>query len=186
MSETRPTRWQRTQQFFRATFTNRLLLAVLGVSLIPLAVLGGTMYMIASRSLVRAESEKLEAVRTIKAAAVVDYFHAIRDHLLTFAESRMISQAMQDFQESLPGITVAGATSAEAGATAPAPAAQPSLEEMRRKVRAYYENEFLRTYDAQKDQWGTANRGAQCRADGPGVVGHGGVPAVLVHLPESS
>ena len=66
MNDIRPSRWQRTQQFLQATFSNRLLLAVLGVSLIPLAVLGGTMYVIASRSLIASETQKLEAIRAVK------------------------------------------------------------------------------------------------------------------------
>lgn len=87
MTDTRSPRQFRILQFLRGTFSNRLLLALLGVSLIPLAVLGITMYVVASQALMRSEEAKLEAVRTLKARHLEDYFRIVRDDLLTLAES---------------------------------------------------------------------------------------------------
>jgi methyl-accepting chemotaxis protein len=159
MTETRSTWRQRALQFFRATFTSRLLLAVLGVSLVPLVVLGGTMYYVASRSLIQAQTEKLEAIRSIKAGHVMDYFHSIRDHLLTFAEGGMTLQAMRDFREALPAITADTSEQppGEAGSEK-SPATRPNLKDMQRQVRAYYENDFLRNYALLKGTRGAGQR----------------------------
>ena len=167
MNDIRPTRWQRMQQFLRATFSNRLLLAVLGVSLIPLAVLGGTMYVIASRSLITSETQKLEAIRAVKITDVTDYFQSVRDQLLTMAESRLIHASRSRISAGVSELTrrrkpAAAEAPAEAApdeplyqpnrvrprAAAPAAvprpsAATPDLATMRRKLQAYYENDFL-------------------------------------------
>ncbi len=175
MNDIRPTRWQRMQQFLQATFSNRLLLAVLGVSLIPLAVLGGTMYVIASRSLITSETQKLEAIRAVKTDDVMDYFQSVRDQLLTMAESRLSTQAVQEFRQALASDTAAKAAAAEAPAEAPrtnpftsqigsapeAPAvpaptsdATPDLAAMKRKLQAFYENDFLTSFAKQQREAG--------------------------------
>jgi methyl-accepting chemotaxis protein len=159
------------QQFLQATFSNRLLLAVLGVSLIPLAVLGGTMYVIASRSLIASETQKLEAIRAVKTDDVTDYFRSMRDQLLTMAESRLTTQAAKEFRQALSSDTAAKPAVAEVPASAappnpfadqpvPTPAAAPAsvsaparttdLVTMRRKLQAYYENDFLTNFAKQQ------------------------------------
>ena len=171
MNDIRPTRWQRMQQFLQATFSNRLLLAVLGVSLIPLAVLGGTMYVIASRSLIAAETQKLESIRAVKIDDVTDYFHSVRDQLLTMSESRLSAQAMQEFRKALATDAAAKPTAAETPAETPrtnpfasqvgttpeppvaattATNATPDLAAMKRKLQAYYENDFLTKFAKQQ------------------------------------
>ena len=117
------------------------------------------MYYVASRSLMQAQTEKLEAIRTIKAGHVTDYFHSIRDHLLTFAEGGMTLQAMRDFREALPAITADTAEQppGEAGTEKP-PVTRPNLKDMQRQVRAYYENDFMRNYALVKATRGTDQR----------------------------
>ncbi len=111
----------------------------------------------------QAQTEKLEAIRTIKAGHVVDYFHSIRDHLLTFAERGMTLQAMRDFRESLPAITAdtAEQSSRRKQVRRTPPVTRPNLEDMRRQVRAYYENDFLRNYDAAEGHKGHGSK-ASC------------------------
>lgn len=147
MTETRATWLQRSTQFFHATFTNRLLLAVLGVSLIPLVILGATMYYVATQSLVQAQQQKLEAIKTVKAEDVTDYFRSVHDQLLTYAECGMTLQAMKDFREALTAINaeLAAPNANDAGAQKP-PAGRASRDEMRQRLGTYYQNEFLRRY----------------------------------------
>ncbi len=152
MTETnRPRRW-RIIDFLRGTFSNRLLLALLGISIIPLAVLGGTMYVVSSRALMRSEEAKLEAVRTIKASYLESSFKAIHRHLMTLAESSLVINALPRFKEAVeelrqqtrrdPSTLEADPESALPLATAP-----PTLDEMRAQVDAYYQGQFAKTYE---------------------------------------
>ena len=57
-----------------AVFTNRLLLALLGVSLIPLIVLGASLYLWASGKVMQRQSALVGAIREIKAKELERYF----------------------------------------------------------------------------------------------------------------
>ena len=87
MTEMNTTRRQRLMNLLRGTVTNRLLLALLGVSLIPLVVLGVAAYFVTSNALMRSEEEKLEVVRTIKARYLEAAFQEIQRHLITISET---------------------------------------------------------------------------------------------------
>lgn len=62
-----------------ALFLNRLLLALLSISLIPLTVLGLSMYYLASTAIMKQATDRLTAVRTIKANQIQGYFRGIQD-----------------------------------------------------------------------------------------------------------
>ena len=156
MTETKPTWLPRVRQFFQATFTNRLLLAVLGVSLIPLVVSGQHHVLRGLPIAGPGPAGETGGDSEIKAGHVVDFFHSVRDQVLTFAECGMTLQAMRDFREALPTIATAMAEpTPDAARCGKPPVKRPGLEDMRRRVRAYYENDFLRSYARRRALRGT-------------------------------
>lgn len=121
----------------RSIFRNRLLLALLAISLIPLSVLGLSMYYLASNAIMKQANDRLSAVRTIKANQIQSYFHSIQDQIQTFSEDRMVIQAMSDLKTGMEKIQ--GETEVT----------DESIVEMRQQVGRYYNTEFVRRYNAE-------------------------------------
>ena len=82
---------------WRSLLGNRLLLALLGVSLIPLALMGIATYQAASTALVAEAFAKLETVRTITAKSVERYFQTLHNEIRVFSEDRMAVDACEQF-----------------------------------------------------------------------------------------
>ena len=120
----------------RSILKNRLLLALLSISLIPLSVLGLSMYYLTSDAIMEQATARLTAVRTIKANQIQSYFHSIQDQIQTFSEDRMVIQAMSDFKNGMETIQAENEVTEEA------------LTEMRKQVSRYYSSEFARQYKA--------------------------------------
>ena len=76
---------------------NLILLALLGVSLVPLAILGVTMYRSAAASLRGQAFARLEAVRTITGKSVERYFETLRGELKVVAADETTRDAIRDF-----------------------------------------------------------------------------------------
>ena len=131
--------FRRLSQFLLSTLQNRLLLALLGVSLIPLILLGAAMYYFSSQAILQQTSDRLTAVRAIKANQIEDYFQSIRDQILTFSEDRMVVDAMKGFQQSL--LTARK----ESGVT------PEQLASMRQELRNFYTVDFAREYVARNN-----------------------------------
>jgi methyl-accepting chemotaxis protein len=127
----------RLAQMIRSILQNRLLLALLAISLIPLSILGLSMYFLTSHAIMRQATDRLTAVRTIKANQIQSYFHSIQDQIQTFSEDRMVIHAMSDFKKGMSSIQAENQVTEE------------SLTEMREKVGRYYKTEFSREYASQ-------------------------------------
>jgi methyl-accepting chemotaxis protein len=76
---------------------NLILLALLGVSLIPLAILGTMMYRSAAESLRQQAFARLEAVRTITGKSVERYFDTLRSELRVVAADESTRDAIREF-----------------------------------------------------------------------------------------
>ena len=120
----------------RSILKNRLLFALLSISLIPLSVLGLSMYYLTSDAIMEQATARLTAVRTIKANQIQSYFHSIQDQIQTFSEDRMVIQAMSDLKNGMETIQAENEVTEEA------------LTEMRKQVSRYYSSEFVRQYKA--------------------------------------
>ena len=81
-----------------ALLGNRLLLALLAVSLIPLALTGLAMYLSSSGTLEKQAFNQLEVVRTITAKAVERHFDAQQNQLRVAAADRMTVDAIRQFR----------------------------------------------------------------------------------------
>lgn len=117
-----------------SVFTNRLLLALLGVSLIPLIVLGASLYFWASGKVMQRQSAYVETIREIKSYQLERYFRTLHDQIRTFSEDRMVIEAMKGFRE-------AGRTAREENKVTP-----DQLATMRESLRSYYTSDFTREY----------------------------------------
>ena len=73
----------RLAEMIRGIFQNRLLRALLAISLVPLVILGLSMYYLASDAIMNQAKDRLAAVRTIKANQIQSYFHSIQDQIQT-------------------------------------------------------------------------------------------------------
>ena len=78
---------------------NPLLLALLAVSLLPLAFMGWSTYSRASSSLDGEARTKLQVVREITVKQVERYFQTLRDQLVVVAEDPSTREAFRDFRD---------------------------------------------------------------------------------------
>ncbi len=117
-----------------SVFKNRLLLALLGVSLIPLIVLGASLYLWASGKVMQRQSANVQAIREIKAKQLEGYFRTLHNQVRTFSEDRMVIDAMRGFADSIHTARVENEVSPDRLAT------------IRESLRAYYTSDFEREY----------------------------------------
>ncbi len=115
-------------------FKNRLLLALLGVSLIPLIALGASLYVWASGKVMQRQSALVEAIGEIKAKELERYFQTLHDQVRTFSEDRMVIEAMKELGQSFR-------TAREQNELTP-----EQLAAMKTSLRSYYESDFTRQY----------------------------------------
>lgn len=113
---------------------HKLLVALVGVALVPLAILGLTSYETSQAALNEQAFNQLEAVRTIKANQVGAYFTQIEDQIKTFSEDLMVVEAMQDFQQAIE-------TAREENDVTP-----EQVAELRKELKTYYTGEFTEEY----------------------------------------
>ncbi len=155
----RPSFRTRVVSFLGTVISNRLLLALLGVSLIPLVLLGCAMYYVSSRALIDAGTNKLEAVRTIKADRIEDYFASIHDLTSTLSNAQLIQTALKELR------ATAATMLREDLAATPSDAVEEvdrqrsaRLAQMRTELKTYYDGDFTQAF-------AEANSGADPKAD---------------------
>lgn len=82
---------------WRSFLTNPLLLALLGVSLIPMLFMGLMNYRTSSAALREQAFKQLDTVNAITAKAVERYFSTLRQELSVLAEGRICVESLQKF-----------------------------------------------------------------------------------------
>jgi methyl-accepting chemotaxis protein len=128
--------------FFRigSALAGNLLLALLFVSLLPLLVLGITVYNYASRLHSEQASATLTADRTSKAIQVERYFNTIHEQVKTFSEDLMVVDAMRELSDAF------------LDARKDANVNDEQLQDMRDRLRGFYALEFSKQYLAKTGQ----------------------------------
>lgn len=124
---------------WRSLLGNKLLLSLLGVSLIPLALMGIATYRSAANALTADAFSKLEIVRTITAKSVERYFQTLHNELRVLSEDRMTIDAYKQFQAAYT--TVLADNEADDKAVARA----------RRELESHYVGEFATEYRKRTD-----------------------------------
>jgi methyl-accepting chemotaxis protein len=119
---------------WRSLLGNRLLLALLAVSLIPLALMGIATYRAAAGALEKEAFAKLETVRSVTAKAVERYFQTLHDQLRVLAEDRMTVDACRQFRSA--AATVAADNTLD----------EKAIARSRREVEGFYGGTFAAEY----------------------------------------
>ena len=119
---------------WRSLLGNRLLLALLAVSLIPMALMGLASQQASSAALKTQAFKQLETVNTITARSVERYFATLHDQLRVLSQDRMISAAMREFTSGVAGVLAADGVDEKAVAKA------------RRSLEGFYAGEFAAAY----------------------------------------
>jgi len=118
---------------------NRLLLALLGVSLIPLAITGLLMYRSSVAGLRAQAFNQLETVRTITAKSVERYFTSMEDQLRVMAEDRMVVDALKQFTAGFQAILADDDVDAAA------------VDNARKNLASYYTGDFANEFRRQTE-----------------------------------
>lgn len=112
----------------------KLLLGLFVVAVIPLLAMGAAVYVSAEQAVMAKSVAQLEAVRSIKANQLQQYFQTLEAQIAAFAEDRMVVEAMRDFRVSFR-------TAMEESEITP-----DDLDNRRKQLRTYYANEFSEAY----------------------------------------
>jgi len=120
--------------------TNPLLLALLLVSLVPLALMGYATYRSASASLDDEARNKLQLVREITVKQVERYFSGIHDQLKVLADDPSTRLALGDFREGFRTLLQDDSVT------------EPEQSQARRDLEAWYAGEFASRYKAENEK----------------------------------
>ena len=121
----------------RGLLSNRLLLALLVVSLLPLAVMGYATYQSAAGAIEQQAEQQLQTVNTITAKAVSRYFDSMEKQLQITADNRMTLEALEAFNTGYNKI-LADDTLDDA-----------ALSQARKDLATYYTGEFANEFERQ-------------------------------------
>jgi len=121
----------------RGLLRNRLLLALLAVSLLPLAVMGYATYQSAASAIEQQAEQQLQTVNTITAKAVSRYFDSMEEQLRITADNRMTLEALEAFTTGFGKILAAETAEADA------------VSQARRDLATYYTGEFANEFERQ-------------------------------------
>ena len=157
---------QQIQGKLKMSMQKRLMMIFLGCGLVPLAFAAAASYFLASRGVDTVAKEadlearvkdSLHAQRALKRAQLEDYFHSIRDQIITFSSNPATVGAMRSFRESFEQHRDQLNLSKE------------QLETMKRELASYYNNSFASEYREQ-NHGRQPNTGTMLRLDDDSVA----------------
>jgi methyl-accepting chemotaxis protein len=124
---------------WRSFLTNPLLLALLGVSLIPMAFMGLTSYRTSSAALREQAFKQLDTVNAVTAKSVERYFASLHQELAVLAEGRICAESLKDFTAGLATLRADNKVDDKALAAA------------RRDLESFYTGEFTTEFRRRSD-----------------------------------
>jgi len=124
---------------WRSFLTNPLLLALLGVSLVPMAFMGMTSYRSSSAALREQAFKQLDTVNAVTAKAVERYFDTLRQQLSVLAEGRICPESLKDFSTGL------------ASMRADVKLDDKGLSGFRRELESFYTGDFAAEFRRRSD-----------------------------------
>jgi hypothetical protein len=124
---------------WRSFLTNPLLLALLGVSLIPMAFMGLTSYRTSSAALREQAFKQLDTVNAVTAKSVERYFASLHQELAVLAEGRICVESLRDFTAGLATLRADNKVDDKALAAA------------RRDLESFYTGEFTTEFRRRSD-----------------------------------
>ena len=121
-------------RFVGKKISRKLVALYILAGLLPMLAIVYAMYTSSATGLFNKSFAQLEAIRTIKANQVHDYFEVIDKQIRTFSEDIAIKEAMKAFP------------AAEKDAVAEAGVTDADVQQMRSVLRSYYANDFGTEY----------------------------------------
>ena len=121
-------------KFLGQSISRKLFALLFLVGVVPMLIVAVLMYQSAYSGIEAKSLDQLEAIKTVKANQLKDYFGFIKNQIQTFSENRMIVEAMSDFPEAEQNARE------EAGVTA------EQLADMKKDLQKYYSQEFGQEY----------------------------------------
>lgn len=118
----------------RNSIRRKLLLGMLVVAFIPLLSLAAAVYWSAERTATDKTAAQLEAIKDLKTQQLQHYFQTLEGQVATFAENRMVVEALKDFRTSFRTVIEENELT------------KPDLEKLRQQLRTFYTNEFAELY----------------------------------------
>ncbi|WP_321530098.1 methyl-accepting chemotaxis protein [uncultured Desulfuromonas sp.] len=115
-------------------FGTKLFLAFFLAGLVPFAILAGVYLHNASSSFSESAFHHLESVRDTKRASVQRYFETVTNQMLSFAEDRMVVEAMAQFKQAAADMIADNHYTAD------------DITTMRDQLGSYYRQEFAAEY----------------------------------------
>ena len=114
---------------------NKLLVLLALVAILPMTLLGYSMYQSAAKGIEKQAFAQLTAIRTVKAKQIEDYFTQIDNQIQTFSQNLAIVDAMKEFPAAL------------AAARSEVQVDEDQMQSMKEDLLGYYQNEFGRVYE---------------------------------------
>jgi methyl-accepting chemotaxis protein len=130
----------RTVGGWRSLLTNPLLLALLGVSLVPMAIMGAISHRASSAALREQAFKQLETVNAVTAKAVQRYFASLANELAVLAEGRTCRESLQAFTAGLATVRTDNRVD------------EAALAAARRELEAFYSGEFAAEFQRRAGQ----------------------------------
>ena len=121
-------------KFLGQSISRKLFALLFLVGVVPMLIVAVLMYQSAYNGIESKSLDQLEAIKTVKANQVKDYFHFIENQVLAFSENRMIVEAMSEFP------------AAEQSAREEAGVTDAQLVAMKKDLQGYYAQEFGKEY----------------------------------------
>ena len=121
-------------QYISQSISRKLIVLLLLVATLPALAVGLSIYNSSYTAIETKATDQLEAIKTVKANQLTDYFKQIENQVKTFSENVMVVDAMKQFP------------AAETSATTEAAVTPETLGEMRTKVEAYYKIDFANKF----------------------------------------
>jgi methyl-accepting chemotaxis protein len=120
---------------WRSLLTNPLLLALLGVSLIPMAFMGAMSYRSSAAALREQAIKQLDTVNAVTAKSVERYFETLHQQLAVLAEGRICLESLRDFTAGLAALRSDDKVDDRA------------LDAARRDLEAFYTGDFATEFE---------------------------------------
>ena len=121
-------------KFLGQSISRKLFALLFLVGVVPMVIVALLMYQSAYNGIEAKSLDQLEAIKTVKAKQVQDYFGFIKNQIQTFSENRMIVEAMTEFP------------AAEQSAREEAGVTDEQLAQMKKDLQRYYSQEFAPEY----------------------------------------
>ncbi len=117
----------------------KFLVSFLAIGIIPFALIGFMSLQKAKNSLSEQSFAQLESIREVKKNQLNRYLNTLKNQIITFSEDKMIVEAMVEFDRAFDAVLQENELNKD------------SINQMKQKLRTYYDGDFSKEYEKQND-----------------------------------